>query len=59
MVHVTKNVHCVAYFGKTKPICKKGTRSLQLGFLFIAGEHQLKDNWVFFMVCFHTMCVFL
>lgn len=47
MVHVTKNVHCVAYFGKTKPICKKGTRSLQLVFLFTAGEHQLKDDWGF------------
>lgn len=59
MVHVTKSVHCVAYFGKIKQISNKGTRSLQLVFLFTAGEHQLKDDWVFFTVCFHTMCVSL
>ena len=50
MVHVTKNVHCIAYFGKIKQISKKGTRSLQLVILFTAGEHQLKDDWGFFMV---------
>lgn len=59
MVHVTKNVHCIAYFGKIKQISKKGTRSLQLAILFTAGEHQLKDDWGFFMVCLHTMCVSL